>query len=219
MDNEKQIHPLIDERILEYCQTMHSNKDKSLEDLQRQTYLHFVKPNMVSSSWQGEFLMLITKIAKAQRVLEIGTFSGYSTTCFAKAMDENGIVDTIECMQEYEDFLIENFKKNNVDHKIHLHFGQGLEVIKQLPYMYDIVFLDAEKSHYADYFPLIVDKLNKGGLLIADNILWYGKVVLPQADDKQTKSIRDFNKLVIQDSRLESIIIPIRDGLMVSRRI
>ncbi len=219
MEQEKQIHPLMDERILDYCNTMHSNKDEALMDLQRQTYLHFVKPNMISSAWQGEFLMLLTKMIKAKRVLEIGTFSGYSTTCFAKAMQEDGVVDTIECMQEYEDFLIENFKKNKVDKKINIYFGQGLEVVKTLSFKYDIIFLDAEKAHYKDYFPLLVDKLNQGGLLIADNILWYGKVVLQDVQDKQTQSIREFNRLVTQDARLESVIVPIRDGLIIGRRL
>ena len=215
---EKQIHPFIDKRVEDYCANHHSNHSEILQELDRQTHLKFVKPHMVSSAWQGEFLMLICKMLKPKRILEIGTFSGYATTCFALATDDDCKIDTIEALREYEPFLVKNFTANKVIDKINLHFGQGLEVIPTLKNKYDLIFLDAEKIHYTNYYPLLIEKLNKGGILIADNILWYGKVVLDNCNDKDTQAIRLFNDLISQDERMESLIIPIRDGLVVSRR-
>ena len=216
---EKQIHPFIDNRVEDYCGKHHSNRNEILQELDRQTHLKFVKPHMVSSAWQGEFLMLICKILKPKHILEIGTFSGYATTCFALATDDNCKIDTVEALKEYEPFLIKNFTDNGVIDKIQMHFGQGLEVIQGFEdNTYDLIFLDAEKIHYPDYYPTLVKKLTKGGLLIADNILWYGKVVLDSVNDKDTLAIRKFNDLITHDERMESLIIPIRDGLIVGRR-
>ncbi len=215
---EKQIHPFVDKRIDDYCSKHHSNNNEILHDLERQTYLQFVKPNMISGAWQGELLMMICKILNPKRILEIGTFSGYATTCFALASEEDCKIDTIEALEEYKPFLIKKFSENNVINKINLHIGQGLEVIPTLENKYDLIFLDAEKLHYPNYYPLLVEKLEKGGLLLADNILWYGKVALEDCNDKDTAAIRLFNDLVTQDERMENIIVPIRDGIMVARR-
>lgn len=215
---EKQIHPFVDKRIEDYCSKHHSNNNEILHDLERQTYLQFVKPNMVSGAWQGELLMMICKILNPKRILEVGTFSGYATTCFALSSGEDCKIDTIEALEEYKPFLVKKFSENNVINKINLHIGQGLEVIPTLENKYDLIFLDAEKLHYPNYYPLLVEKLEKGGLLLADNILWYGKVALEDCNDKDTAAIRLFNDLVTQDERMENIIVPIRDGIMVARR-
>ncbi len=215
---EKQIHPFVDKRIEDYCSKHHSNNNEILHDLERQTYLQFIKPNMVSGAWQGELLMMICKILNPKRILEIGTFSGYATTCFALASNEDCKIDTIEALEEYKPFLIKKFSENNVINKINLYIGQGLEVIPTLENKYDLIFLDAEKLHYPNYYPLLVEKLEKGGLLLADNILWYGKVALEDCNDKDTAAIRLFNDLVTQDERMENIIVPIRDGVMIARR-
>lgn len=218
-DRIKHIHPFIDKRVEDYCDAMHSNDNKALQDLTRQTHLRFIRPNMLSGAWQGEFLMMLCKLVNPKHILEIGTFSGYSTLCFAFASSDECIIDTIEALHEYESFLKENFEKNNVAHKIKMHFGQGLDIVEQLDEKYDLIFIDAEKVHYPQYFDLCVEKLNKGGLLIADNILWYGKVSLDYIDDKETEAIREFNKKVTEDTRLENVIIPMRDGLMIARKI
>lgn len=218
-DKVKQIHPFIDKRVEDYCKQMHSNNNPSLRELERQTHLKFVRPNMLSGDWQGEFLMLICRLLKPKNILEIGTFSGYSTLCFALATEDDCKIDTIEALQEYEEFLRESFAKNNVLDKINMYFGQGLDVVKQLSTTYDLIFIDAEKVHYPEYFDMCVEKLNKGGLLIADNILWYGKVGLDYVNDKETQAIREFNLKVTQDERVENLIIPIRDGLMVARKL
>ncbi len=215
---EKQIHPFVDKRIDDYCSKHHSNNNEILHDLERQTYLQFVNPYMISGAWQGDLLMMICMILNPKRILEIGTFSGYATTCFALASEEDCKIDTIEALEEYKPFLIKKFSENNVINKINLHIGQGLEVIPTLENKYDLIFLDAEKLHYPNYYPLLVEKLEKGGLLLADNILWYGKVALEDCNDKDTAAIRLFNDLVTQDERMENIIVPIRDGIMVARR-
>lgn len=215
---EKQIHPLLDQRIEEYCEKLHSNKDKRLQEVVRQTHLRFIKPHMVSGDWQGALLMMICNLLSPNRVLEVGTFSGYATLCFAFATKETCKIDTIEALQEYEEFLLNSFRKNKVEHKINLHFGQGLEVIKKLDHTYDLIFIDAEKLHYPDYYDICIDKLNKGGVLLADNILWYGKVVLEDIKDKETQAIRNFNCRVTQDDRVDNLILPIRDGIMMARK-
>ncbi|MCF0210492.1 MAG: class I SAM-dependent methyltransferase [Bacteroidales bacterium] len=215
----KHIHPFIDKRVENYCESMHSNDNQQLKDLERQTHLRFVRPNMLSGAWQGEFLMILCKISQPKRILEIGTFSGYSTLCFALATEDDCIIDTIEALQEYEGFLKNNFEKNNVANKIRMHFGQGLDVVNELNEKYDLIFIDAEKVHYPQYYEMCIEKLNKGGLLLADNILWYGKVSLDYIDDKETEAIREFNSMVTKDERVENIIIPIRDGIMVARRL
>lgn len=162
--------------------------------------------------------MMICNLLSPNRVLEVGTFSGYATLCFAFATKESCKIDTIEAMQEYEEFLLKSFRKNKVEHKINLHFGQGLEVIKQLNHIYDLIFIDAEKLHYPDYYDICIDKLNKGGVLLADNILWYGKVVLEDVKDKETQAIREFNYRVAKDDRVDNLILPIRDGIMMARK-
>lgn len=217
-EKEKQIHPFVDKRVEDYCDKHHSNNNEILNELNRQTHLKFIKPQMVSGAWQGEFLMLICKILRPKNILEIGTFSGYATTCFALATEQDCKIDTIEAMEEYKPFLIEHFTDNNVIQKINIIIGQGLEIIPTLQNKYDLIFLDAEKIHYPNYYSLLVDKLNKGGILIADNILWYGKVALEHCQDKDTQAIRQFNDLISKDKRLECCIIPIRDGLIVARR-
>lgn len=219
MEEEKQIHPLMDKRLEEYCQKMCSNDNEALKENVRQTHLRFVKPNMVSDSWQGAFLMFLCSIVKPKNILEIGTFSGYSTLCFALASEKDCHIDTLECMEEYGQFLSESFKKNGVEQKIEIHFGQAMETIPKLKREYDLVFIDAEKVHYPQYYDLCKAKLRKGGVLLADNILWYGKVALKNVDDKQTNALREFNVKVTQDREMENFIVPIRDGIMVARKI
>lgn len=217
-EEEKQIHPFLDKRIEDYCETYHSKEEQGLYDLRRQTYLHFVRPYMISGAWQGELLKFLVKIIQPKRVLEVGTFSGYSTLCFALASNDDCIIDTVEAMEEYKDFLIDMFSKNNVKNKINLHFGQGLDIIEKLDFKYDLVFIDAEKVHYPNYFSLLASKINVGGVILADNILWYGKVALENQKDKETLAIREFNEMVTKDDRFSNFILPIRDGIMVARK-
>lgn len=217
---EKQINPFLDNRIENYCQTYLSQEADNLKDLNRQTYLNFVKPNMISGNWQGTFLKLISNMIKPKNVLEIGTFSGYSTLCLADGLQDKGIIHTIEKQQEYEDFLQNLFQSNNLSDKVKLHIGEAIDVLPTLNEEFDIIFIDADKANYPLYYDICIEKLRKGGILIADNVLWYGKVALdPMPKDKETIAINLFNKKITQDKRMENLIIPLRDGLMVGRKV
>lgn len=216
---EIEIYPFMDERIEDYCKENVSKEPKHLEELDRKTHLHFVRPNMISGNWQGTFLRLISKMINPKNILEIGTFSGYSTICLSEGLQEEGVIHTIEKEEEYEDFLLENFAKYS-NKNIKLHIGKALDVIMDIDEEFDLIFIDADKASYVQYYDVCVEKLRKGGVIIADNILWYGKVGLnPMPQDKETQAINRFNQIITEDSRVENVIIPIRDGLMMGRKL
>jgi predicted O-methyltransferase YrrM len=174
---------------------------------------------MLSGNWQGTLLKIISLLVKPKRVLEIGTFTSYATLCLAEGLQEGGMVHTIERDESLQFFIEETIAKFNLQDKIKLHIGNALEVVDTIEGNFDLIFIDADKANYPTYFEKCVERLNSGGILIADNILWYGKVVLEVKDsDKETKSIMNFNKMVTEDERLDNLIIPIRDGLMVARK-
>ncbi|MDD4001596.1 MAG: O-methyltransferase [Bacteroidales bacterium] len=216
---ETEIHPFIDVRIEDYCKENVSKEPKHLEELDRKTHLHFVRPNMISGNWQGTFLRLISKMINPKNILEIGTFSGYSTICLAEGLQNGGVIHTIEKEEEYEDFLLENFAKYS-NKNIKLHIGKALDIIMDIEEEFDLIFIDADKASYVQYYNICVEKLRKGGVIIADNILWYGKVGLnPMPQDKETQAINRFNQIITEDTRVENVIIPIRDGLMMGRKL
>lgn len=218
--SEKQIFPFIDQRVENYCQTYLSKEDENLKELNDKTNLLFPRPHMISGNWQGNFLSLISKIICPKYILELGTFSGYSALCLAKGLSTEGKLHTIEKDEEYREFLLELFKENKVDDKIQLHIGAALDIIATLEEEFDIIFIDADKANYPVYYDLCIEKLRKGGLMIADNVLWYGKIALePMPKDKLTVAINNFNQKITEDKRMENLIIPIRDGLMIGRKI
>ncbi len=217
---EKQINPFLDQRIENYCQTYLSEETDNLKSLNRQTHLNFVRPHMISGNWQGTFLKLISNMIKPKYILEIGTFSGYSTLCLADGLQEEGIIHTIEKEQEYKEFLQNLFQSNNLSDKVKLHIGKAIDILPTLNEEFDIIFIDADKANYPLYYDMCVGKLRKGGIMIADNILWYGKVALnPMPQDKETLAINLFNKKITEDKMMENLIIPLRDGLMVGRKL
>lgn len=217
---EKQIFPFIDQRVEQYCQTYVNKEDENLRELNEKTNLLFPRPHMISGNWQGMFLTLISKLVNPKNILELGTFSGYSALCLVKGLSSEGKLHTIEKNEEYEEFLINLFKENGVEDKIKLHIGKALDIIPLFEEKFDIIFIDADKPNYPLYYDLCVEKLRKGGLLIADNVLWYGKTALePMPKDKQTLAIHSFNQKITEDDRMENLIIPIRDGLMVGRKV
>lgn len=216
---EKQIHPLIDKRIEDYCQKFCSKEDERLRYIDRQTHIKFLKPNMISGNWQGTFLKIISLLVKPKNVLELGTFTSYATLCLAEGLEEGGVVHTIERDESLEYFIRETISKFGLEEKIQLHIGNAMEVIDSIEGNFDLIFIDADKASYPAYFNKCVERLNSGGVMIADNILWYGKVVLEvKESDKETKALMNYNKLVTEDDRLDNLIIPIRDGLMVARK-
>lgn len=217
--SEIQIYPFIDKRIENYCQENVSQEPEILEELDRKTHLRFVRPNMISGNWQGTFLRMISKMVNPKTILEIGTFSGYATICLAEGLQEGGVIHTIEKEEEYEDFLNESFEKYNKN-KIKLHIGKAMDILPTIEEEFDLIFIDADKASYDAYYNICIEKLRKGGIIIADNILWYGKVGLsPMPQDKETLAINQFNTLITQDPRVENVIIPIRDGLMMGRKL
>ena len=217
--SEIQIYPFIDQRIENYCQEHVSQEPEILEELDRKTHLRFVRPNMISGNWQGTFLRMISKMINPKTILEIGTFSGYATICLAEGLQEGGVIHTIEKEEEYEDFLNESFEKYNKN-KVKLHIGKAMDILPTIEEEFDLIFIDADKASYDAYYNICIEKLRKGGIIIADNILWYGKVGLsPMPQDKETLAINQFNNLITQDPRVENVIIPIRDGLMMGRKL
>ncbi len=216
---EKQIHPFVDKRIEDYCYQHTSPEDEDLKYIDRQTHLRFLKPNMISGNWQGNLLRMLSLLVNARNVLEIGTFTGYSCLCLAKGLAEGGVVHTIEKDPLLEDFILSTIDKYGYSDKVKLHIGNAMEVMDSIEGDFDLIFIDADKANYPEYFEKCVNRLRSGGVIVADNILWYGKVVLPvKESDKETKAIMRFNAMVSQDKRFDALILPMRDGLMVARK-
>lgn len=204
-------------KIAEYAEAHTEPESVLLQSLVRDTHLQTLAPRMLSGHLQGRFLSLITKLMQPQRILEIGTFTGYAALCLAEGLTENGVLTTIEANDELA-FLIEKYiEKGNFQGKIEPVFGNALEIIPTLTDVFDLVFIDAGKRDYPTYYDLVLPKVRSGGLIIADNILWSGKVV----DDKKdidTTIIDQFNKKILADERVECLLLPIRDGLIMARK-
>lgn len=216
---EKQIHPFVDKRIEDYCKEHTSKESEALRYIDRQTHLRFLKPNMISGNWQGNLLKILSMLVQPKNVLEIGTFTAYATLCLADGLADGGVVHTIEKDVILEEFILSTIEKYGYEDRIKLHIGNAMEIIDQIEGDFDLIFIDADKANYPAYFEKCVSRLRSGGLIIADNILWYGKVVLPVKDsDKETKAIKLFNETVSKDPRFDSLILPIRDGIMVARK-
>jgi len=189
-----------------------------LQQINRDTHLKVLKANMLSGHYQGRLLSFLSKMVQPKRILEIGTFTGYATICLAEGLTDDGFIDTIEVNREMEEMLNSHFKLTNVNKKIRLHFGDATQVIPGLQGdMFDIVFIDADKKNNNIYFQLIIDKVRAGGLIIIDNVLWKGKVY-GDANDADTQIIRKLNDQVSVDSRVEKLILPVRDGILLIRK-
>jgi caffeoyl-CoA O-methyltransferase len=190
-----------------------------LQNINRETYLKVLKPHMLSGHYQGRVLSFLSKMVQPKRILEIGTFTGYATICLAEGLTEDGEIHTIEVNRELEEMLNSHFKSTNVENKIKLHFGEAEQVIGTLPYTdFDLVFIDADKKNNYTYFQIVIDKVRQGGLIIIDNVLWKGKVYGEISNDADTESIRKMNDRVAADDRVEKLILPVRDGLLLIRK-
>lgn len=219
MTNEKQIHPFVDKRIEDYCKENTSPESEVLRYIDRETHLRFLRPKMISGNWQGNLLKILSLLVEPKNVLEIGTFTAYATLCLAEGLVKDGVVHTIERDILLEDFILETIEKFGYQDKIKLHMGNAMEVIDTIEGDFDMIFIDADKANYPAYLEKCISRLRSGGLIIADNILWYGKVVLPvKESDKETKAIKQFNETLSQDPRFDAVILPIRDGIMVARK-
>lgn len=190
-----------------------------LKQLTRETYQKILQPIMLSGAYQGRILSMISKLKNPKHILEIGTFTGYATLCLAEGMRKDGEIDTIDINEELIDFQRKYFDKSEYGHQITQHLGNAIDIMPSLNKKFDLIFIDADKPNYVNYFHLIIDKLNSGGIILSDNVLWHGKVIEPlQPDDMATKVILEYNNLLKNDNRIESIVLPIRDGLTISRK-
>lgn len=209
----------IDDNILNYSISKSEKESKLLNDLYRETYLKVLNPRMISGHYQGRILSLISKIISPKKILEIGTYTGYSAICLCEGMDKDGILHTIDNNKELVEIQNKYFKKANLKDKIVQHSGDAKNIIPSIDEEFDIVFIDADKESYPEYYDLIINKVRSGGIIIADNILWSGKVLEKvEKDDQATKSIIEFNNKIIEDDRVKNIILPIRDGLNIVRK-
>lgn len=210
--------------IEKYIHDLSSPEEELLEELDRATHHRMVAPRMISGHIQGKFLQLLTAALRPQRVLEIGTFTGYSALCVAAGLEEGARLDTFEVDDEQQDFIQSFFDRSSHGHKIRLHIGSALEGAPKLGEKYDLVFMDGDKREYPAYYRMLMGDdgteplVHEGSLLIADNILWYGKVTEPaRHGDHHTEALQEFNRLVRDDERVENVILPLRDGLNIIR--
>lgn len=190
-----------------------------LAKVNRATHLKLINPRMLSGHLQGRVLSMFCKMIQPHNILELGTFTGYSALCMAESLPENGILHTIECDDELEDFIKQNFSASEYNDKIKLHIGNALQVIDKLDITFDLVFIDADKREYLAYYEAVLPKLRSGGFILADNTLWDGKVLQKvENNDKQTFEIMRFNDFVSSDNRVEKVMLPLRDGLTIIRK-
>lgn len=204
-----------DKYILEHT----SSPSEALEWLEKKTNIHTNFPRMLSGKVQGELLKMLVSVSGAERVLEIGAFTGYSTICLASGLPAGGHVDTLEINDELEDLMREAWERAGVSDRITLHLGDAKELLRGLEGPFDFVFIDANKREYCEYFELVMPMLRKGGLIVADDVLWDGKVYTePVATDAQTKGLLEFNDRMKDDPRVEVVILPFRDGISLIRK-
>ena len=212
------------EKIYKYIENHASVPSEALEWVVKQTHIRTNHARMLSGAAQGQLMRMIAQMCGAKRILELGTFTGYSAICLASALPEDGHLDTLELNDELEDLILEVFEKAGLENKISLHIGDCKETLRRISSeikddLYDIVYIDANKREYCEYYDLVFDMVRSGGLILADNVIWDGKVCQdPLPQDKQTLSIVRFNDMVSKDRRVESVILPIRDGLNVIRK-
>ena len=202
-----------------YLREHSSPQSEALEWIEKQTNIRTNYPRMLSGAVQGRLLTILAEISNARNVLEIGTFTGYSATCLAYGLPEDGHIDTLEINDELEDLIREGWERAGVDSKITLHIGDARKTLATLEGPYDLVYIDANKREYSEYYDLVFDLVRPGGLILADDVLWDGKLWQdPVPQDKQTQGIAAFNDKVMADPRVESVLLPIRDGLNVIRK-
>lgn len=208
----------ISQELEDYIE-QHSEKEPALlAALNKETYQKILLPRMLSGHFQGRVLSMLSKLIRPINILEIGTYTGYSALCLCEGMQKNGSLHTIDIKEELVDFQRKYFEKSPWGNQIFQHLGEAVTIIPTLDLKFDLVFIDADKENYLNYFELIIPKMNKGGIILSDNVLWSGKVLEHlQPNDLSTKILLEYNKLLANDPRVETVLLPIRDGLTVSR--
>lgn len=209
-----------EEKLAEYISDHSKPEDPILQELSRETFLKIYHPRRSSNHLSGQLLEVFSSMIRPKRILEIGTFTGYGAICLAKGLVPGGLLHTIEINDELEDFIRKWIDKAGFSDSIMLHIGDALEIIPGLNEIFDLVFIDGEKDQYCHYYDAVLDKVKPGGFIIADNVLWSGKVVLEDIPEKDhfTRGILKFNKMVQEDSRVENLLLPAFDGMMIIRK-
>ncbi len=209
---------LLTDELQTYLEQHCEQEPELLRYISRETHLRVPMARMLSGHYQGRVLSFLSKIISPHRILEIGTFTGYATMCLAEGLAEDGMIDTIDINEELEERVREYFRGSPFNSKIRYRIGNAVSIIPELSGLYDIVFIDADKKNNETYYDLIFDKVKTGGLIIVDNVLWSGKIV-SGAGDKDTQNIRSFNEKIKNDHRVEKLILPVRDGLLIIRKL
>lgn len=207
----------LDNYIVEHSE----GEPQLLQQLYRETYQKILQPRMISGHYQGRILSMISKLVKPKSILEIGTYTGYSALCLAEGLQEYGELHTIDVNEELVAFQRKYFDASKYKSKIHQYLGNALDIIPTISKKFDLVFIDADKENYSQYFFNVIDKLNRGGIILSDNVLWSGKVIDKNIskEDASTIALIEYNRLLKDDFRIETIVLPIRDGLTISRKI
>lgn len=207
------------EKLDDYIVRHSESEPELLQQLTRETYQKILQPIMLSGPYQGRVLSMISKLLRPKTILELGTFTGYATLCLAEGLQKDGEIHTIDVNEELVDFQRKYFDKSDYGQLIHQHLGSAIDIIPTLDKTFDLVFIDADKPNYVNYFHLVIEKLNPGGIILSDNVLWHGKVIEPLNEkDESTKTLLEFNALLKNDHRIETVLLPIRDGLTISRK-
>ena len=206
--------------INDYCEKYTQDEGEILYQLNRETHQKILRPRMLSGHLQGQLLMFFAKMISPDKILEIGTYTGYSAICLARGLKEGGELHTIDINEELEDFAYSFFQKAGLENKIKMHVGNALEIIPGLNKRWDLVFIDADKENYINYYNLVLDSVKVGGFIIFDNVLWSGKVTQEiNRKDKETVVLVELAKVLQKDSRVETVLLPVRDGLFMVRKI
>ncbi|NNC60985.1 MAG: methyltransferase [Eudoraea sp.] len=208
----------LSDSLQQYLTDHSENEPEYLADLSRETHLKVLQPRMITGHYQGRVLSMLSKIMMPQRILEIGTYTGYSALCLAEGLPNTGKLHTIDINEELEDIQRKYFDRSGYSNQIIQHTGNALELVPQLQMEFDLVFIDAEKKEYQRYFEVVLPKTRPGSIILSDNVLWSGKVVEPlDPSDKATKALLDYNKMLKEDPRIETVMLPVRDGLTLGR--
>ncbi|PKV66579.1 O-methyltransferase [Pontibacter ramchanderi] len=210
----------LDEELQQYAEDHTSPESELLHKVNRQTHLNVMKPRMLSGHLQGRLLSMFSHMIRPKQILEVGTYTGYSALCLAEGLQEDGTLHTIDINEELEDTVRGYIKEAGLSESVKYYIGNALEIIPTIDATFDLVFIDADKYNYATYYDMVIDRVRSGGYIIADNVLWSGKVLAKYRKklDEDTAALLDFNKKVQDDPRVENILLPVRDGLMVARK-
>ncbi|HEY0666932.1 MAG TPA: O-methyltransferase [Sphingobacteriaceae bacterium] len=209
---------LLSDELVNYLERTCEPEPELLKKINRETHLKVLKPKMLSGHYQGRVLSMISKLIAPRRILEIGTYTGYATLCLAEGLTPDGEIHTIDVNAELEQIIKNNVQQSDVYSKVKFYLGDAIKIIPKLNEDWDLVFIDADKANNAAYYDLVIDKVRPGGLILTDNVLWYGKVLNDATRDKDTTIIHQFNNKVANDPRVEKLILPVRDGIFVIRK-